>query len=94
MSINYLQKAEEECVNGDCVDREAGVGDVVRTEDDAEDWDEVVVELHAGVIEGRGEADGGETNYEDLAQDHHEVGDLVNEESPNNIGGDQIEGVL
>ena len=90
----YLQKAEEECVNGDCVDREAGVGDVVRAEDDAEDGDEVEVELHSGVIEGRGEADGGEADHEDLAQDHHEISDLIHKESPDNVGGDQIEGVL
>ena len=67
---------------------------MVRPEDDAKDGDEVEVELHSGVIEGRGEADGGEANYEDLAQDHHEVGDLIHKESPDNVGGDQIEGVL
>ena len=61
---------------------------MVRAEDDAKDGDEVVVELNPWVIEGSGEADGGQANHEDLTQDHHKVGDLVDKESPNNVRGD------
>ena len=61
---------------------------MVRAEDDAEDGDEIEVELHPGVVEGRGEADGGQSNHEDFTQDHHKIGDLVNKESSDNVRGD------
>ena len=67
---------------------------MIGAEDDADDGDQVVVQLHPGVVEGGGEADGGKADHEDLAQDHHEVRHLVHEEPPDNVGGDQVEGVL
>ena len=72
----YLEKAEKKRVHGDGVDGEAGVGDVVGAEDEAEDGHEVVVELHPRVVQGRREAERGDADHEDLAQDHHEVSHL------------------
>ena len=63
---------------------------MIGAEDDADDGDQVVVQLHPGVVEGGGEADGGKADHEDLAQDHHEVRHLVHEEPTDNVGASLI----
>ena len=49
---------------------------MVGAEDEAEDGDQVVVELHPRVVQRRREAECGDADHEYLPQDHHEVSDL------------------
>ena len=53
----YLQEAEEECIDGDSVNREAGVGDVIRAEYDEQDGKNVEMDLQSRVIERNRKAD-------------------------------------
>ena len=43
--IFYLQETEEESVHGDSVNREAGVGNVIRTKYDEQDGNHVEMNL-------------------------------------------------
>ena len=64
----YLQEAEEECIDGYSVNREAGVGDVIRAEYDENNRKNVEMDLKSGVIERNRKADWGYADDEYFAE--------------------------
>ena len=92
--LDILEKAEEESVDSNGVDREACVGNVVRTKENTEDGDQVVVKINVVIIESDGEASGGDANDKDLAKNHDKVSDLIHKESSDNVGSYQVKCIL
>ena len=92
--LDILEEAEEESVDSNGVDREASVGNVVRTKENTEDGDQVVVKINVVIIESDGEASGGDANDKDLAKNHDKISDLIHKESSNNVGSYQVKCIL
>ena len=64
----YLQEAEEECIDGYSVNREAGVGDVIRAEYDEQNGKNVEMNLQSRVIERNRKADWSNADDEYFAE--------------------------